>query len=565
MQELKPTSSPVMPLRAPEQVMRLERMGAGFPTRLSFMRSLIRRMHRESWVITQSRFELDKHGYGHAVYRVSTPNRIYSLVAYSNVLDDDQRTDRVIAEAWDTAFVLFDGEPKDDDIERLAENTPRQEAGRYLATELVLSRANKSVRLYKYICECLASGVQPDVRRLADVGYLMRTTAVYGNGKFGVSDREKICARPELAGPFQAEMLTVYLIRCFTHDHIEHVARCRSPDTFVPLNKDLKRFLGIGNATGLGMAPFLVSHPILLNNWMVAKETALARVRSVRRVNDQQQKRFRTLLARAQQHVSEWRVDDALQTQRIVTLRSELEIIQEWTSNQQLTVDSPWDELFQRVESSLSVETQECLISLTIEVHPELADELEGTMSTDESLRLDPTETTRDLRRRIERDYDWALSIDFSVPDGDHYFWYTSEEKLEPRLGRRYQEPGAEWEMPLAIARDVQDLYRKLVALENNEPVARLLLGYPQYRYVVRRVQNAATYPYGEIRDNLVGAGYRPIDMLRWKLAFFGASKFDPKSDRWTRITLYQGAPLADELGNPNADDWCFPITPKNP
>ena len=49
-----------------------------------------------------------------------------------------------------------------------------------------------------------------------------------------------------------------------------------------------------------------------------------------------------------------------------------------------------------------------------------------------------------------------------------------------------------------------------------------------------------------------------PIDMLRCKLAFFGASKFDPKSDRWTRITLCQGAPLFDELDN--ADDWWLPV-----
>lgn len=51
-----------------------------------------------------------------------------------------------------------------------------------------------------------------------------------------------------------------------------------------------------------------------------------------------------------------------------------------------------------------------------------------------------------------------------------------------------------------------------------------------------------------------------PIDMLRSKLSFFGASKFDPRSDRWTRITMYQGAPLLDEIGNADADDWWLPV-----
>ena len=44
-------------LRPPEKVMRLDRMGSSFPTRLSFMRSLIRRMSREGWSFDRLRFE----------------------------------------------------------------------------------------------------------------------------------------------------------------------------------------------------------------------------------------------------------------------------------------------------------------------------------------------------------------------------------------------------------------------------------------------------------------------------------------------------------------------------
>ena len=70
-------------------------------------------------------------------------------------------------------------------------------------------------------------------------------------------------------------------------------------------------------------------------------------------------------------------------------------------------------------------------------------------------------------------------------------------------------------------------------------------------------MQTLARHPYAEIRDNLIAEDCLPIDMLRYKLAFFGAAKFDPKSDRWTRITLAQGAPLFDELDS--ADDWWLP------
>ena len=50
--------------------------------------------------------------------------------------------------------------------------------------------------------------------------------------------------------------------------------------------------------------------------------------------------------------------------------------------------------------------------------------------------------------------------------------------------------------------------------------------------------------------------------MLRCKLAIFGANKFDPKSDRWTRITLFQGAPLPGALDREDVDDWAFPVIP---
>ncbi|MEH6546519.1 MAG: hypothetical protein V7701_08840, partial [Sneathiella sp.] len=137
---------------------------------------------------------------------------------------------------------------------------------------------------------------------------------------------------------------------------------------------------------------------------------------------------------------------------------------------------------------------------------------------------------------------------------------YVSEEKLEPRLGDRYEEEGAELEMPFDICKQIQELDRDLETLTAENSVAELLLQYPHYRQIVRRIQCSEMYPYSEIQDNLIGSKCLPINMLRCKLSFFGASKFDPKSDRWTRITLYQGAPLFDELQEKDADDWWLPV-----
>ena len=265
-------------LRSPDEVMQLKRLGASFPTRLSFTRSLLRRLAAEKAKVSRPLWDIDGDGYGRAVYSVVLAGNTYSLVAFSTRLADEDRTDRVIAEAWDTSFVLYDGTPDASELDRLSRNAPLQEAGRFRESDLVLSRANKSVRFFEHVVARLASGRQPDRDLVLDVGYLMRTTAVYGNGKFGIADRFVISQRPEMAGPFQAEMLAVWLIRGFSHDLVEHMARCRSPETCVSLQRSLKQHLGMGNSTGLGMAPFLVHHPALLNAWITAREKALAMV-----------------------------------------------------------------------------------------------------------------------------------------------------------------------------------------------------------------------------------------------------------------------------------------------
>ena len=123
-----------------------------------------------------------------------------------------------------------------------------------------------------------------------------------------------------------------------------------------------------------------------------------------------------------------------------------------------------------------------------------------------------------------------------------------SEDKLEPRLGERFEEPGSDRELPLDIGRQAAELYGALEGFPDTAPIARLLLAHPEHRSMVRRVQLTATRPFAEIRDNLIDANMLPIDMLRCKLACFGASRFDPRSDRWVRISLFQNAPYPDDL-----------------
>jgi len=550
-----------VPRREPAKVMRLARMGAFHQTRLSFMRTLLRRLDRERWSIERPVWRIDPGGEGVAVYRARGPESSYSLVCFAHHLEPEERTDRVIAERWDATFALMEGEPDDADLDRLAANVPLQEAGRCSERELVLSRANKSVRLFDHVVARLAEGKQPDGEQIEAVGYLMRTTAVYGNGKFGVADRERIADRPEFAAPFQAELLSVWLIRNFTVDLVEHLAKSKAPDTAVSLHKDIRRQLGVGNATGLGMAPFLINHPSLLHAWMLARESALARVRSLARATPDALEQFAEALARARRQVAGWSTVDQRQRARIAELGQDLERLSARVTGLSLDSEMPWDKLYRRAEEDFSLEGQEMLVSLLIEAHGDLVDELADTMSVDESLsfHIDGGMSVNELRRLIERDYPWALDTDYDRAAATARFWYVSEEKLEPRLGERRTEPGAEREQPFATGRDVSTLQRLLGEWSDGGSLANFLLCHPQQRHSVRRVQITARYPYAEIRDNLISADMLPIDLLRCKLSFFGATRFDPRSDRWVRITMFKNAPFPDELGQLATDDWAFP------
>lgn len=385
----------------------------------------------------------------------------------------------------------------------------------------------------------------------------MRTTAVYGNGKFGLADRDRTCMREELSAPYQAELLTVYLIRCFTHDLVEHVARRRNPTTFVPLDRETRRYLGIGNSTGLGMAPFLYHHPILIHQWITAMETALAIVRGVEQISQAHQSGFRDLLARARVLSQQWNVADERQTQRILQLRGDLEALEQQLANPEwLAGQQPWNTIYRWAEAHASTEGRELIASLLIEMHPEKVDDLETTMATTDKMVINADMTTGELAKLLETHYGWALKIDFDDRRQTHFFWYASEEKLEPRIGERYHEPGADREHMLTAARDAAALYADLQSSEATEKLAMFLVAHPHHRHVVRRTQTLANYPYGEIQENLLGDDLMPLDMLRFKLSVFGATKFDPKSDKWTRITLYQGAPLPDELVEADSDAW---------
>ena len=542
-----------VPLRDPKIVMKLSRLGSFHQSKLSFLRSFLNEF--KDWKYNRDLFDLNDRGYGVAIYSFSKDKKTYSLVCFANELKDEERSDRVIATKWDAAFALYDGIPSKIDIDRLSQNVPKQEVGRLSYKELTLSRANRSVRAFNYVVECLSKGIQPNTNELSKVGYLYRTTAVYGSGKFGLADRFRIKNRDEINGPFRLEMMLVYLVRQFTFDQVNHIAKHKNPKDAVELDLDICRNLGIGNSTGLGMAPFIVNHPSLLNNWILAKETALKKIREIEKVSEEEFKIFYNCLTKSLKNVTSWNTDSEYQKKKINNLINDLQnLINYLKDNIDKSNFYIFDKLYNWAEENLSEEGVEYLVSIMMEPYNEITDPLISQMSSDEdsSFNIPVDRTINDLREIIEKNYSDILKIDFSKNENNKKFWFISKNKEEPRIGNRFEDIGSELEQPTAIARDIKKLYETIFNLKNSLKIGKFLIQNNDLRHIVRRVFITEKYPYSEIQDNTIGSKLVPIDMLRLKLSFFGAVKFDPRSDKWLRICMFQGAPLPNELNSFN-------------
>jgi hypothetical protein len=545
-------------LRDPNIIMKLSRLGSFHQSKLSFLRSFLSEF--KDWDYKRDLFDLDKKGFGIAVYSFKKKERVYSLVCFANKINDHERSDRVIATKWDAAFTLHDGVPSKQDIERLKNEVPKQEIGRLSYKELTLSRANKSVRIFNHVVESLSEGMQPNLDLLEKVGYLYRTTAVYGSGKFGLADRFRIKNREEINGPFRLEMMLVYLVRQFTFDQVNHVAQYKNPKKAVKLDPKICKNLGIGNSTGLGMAPFIVNHPTLLNNWILCRETALKKIREIKKVKIQDSDLFKNCVRNSIKNITSWNTESEYQLNKIKLLLRDVKKFINFLENKfNFEINHPFNEIYLWLEKETCEECIEYIVSIMMEPYNELIEPLIKEMSSDEEKYFNiPTyRTVKELRVIIEKKYSNILSINFNKEENYKKFWFISKNKEEPRLADRFEEQGSDLEQPLAIARDIKKLYDKLILSKKNLTIDKFLVENSDLRHVIRRAFIIEKFPYSEIQDNTISENIVPIDMLRLKLSFFGALKFDPRSDKWLRICMFQGAPLPNELKDYD-EQWVY-------
>jgi hypothetical protein len=496
--------------------MQLSRLGALHQCRLSFVRQLIRRMARDRWRIGKSALAIGPDGRGHAVYTVDTGQRRYALVAFA-------RPDRADCTApgagWDATFALCDSTPDAGDLARLASSLTSPDLGRVTDRELCVARAVPLPPLWDHAVVRLAHGHQPDSAQLAAAGALMQVTFLAASGKIGTADRELIADRPELQAPFQAEMLTLYLIRLFARDLLHAQAAKMGKAKAAELATPTARDLGIILVPGPELAQFPLAHPCLFNNWIMAREEAIARVRALRQLRPEDW----VLVAELATRISA-RPGAKGDLARIGALMAP------GPQGAQ-----PWSTLLERAEAEVDVEAQEAVASTMLEPYARLVDGLGHCMADglDQGFRIDGALPLGRLRRLIEEV--------FGAP--------------QPVKHARESTGARSW----AIAQDARLAHRAMRPWPDETPCAIFLLHHPEHRRAVRRAQITGFAPYAEIR----GAPADGVDtrhgLLRATLSFLGATDIVPGGDHGLQARLCAGAPLPDALVPGSADRWVYP------
>ncbi len=558
-----------VPLRPAEQVCDPTDMGTARATRHSFSRTVIRHLVAQKWQVTRELFDMDDAGRGTAIYRVQWRELTWRLVAFSQVLEEGQREDRVIAGGWDITLALVEGEVDAERLARMRANVPLQELGRADEGTVIWARGNRSARFFDAVVQGLAAGRQPDPAMFGASPYVMRSTAFYSNGKFGLADFERFGSDHPFAVPYRPHFLSAWLMRELGLDLVEHCAQSINPDAAV-LDAQWRRYFGLGNATGLGMVPYVINHPQVLDAWARLREVPLADVRGrIAKPGDADVIRVLELFDRAVTYLRLGGSTDiapfpncAVVAEQVAVVRELLiEFAGEGTIRGQV-VTRPWDVLHAQAEA-LSQGCRGAVASILVELTGDLDAMLEAGLSCDERNAVVPTQSVGDLLRLVDEHYGWVGQFDFDEPAEQAYFWFSSQNNEEPRRGRRGVDPGEHVEHSTDVARTVTALRSDLALADPDTSVARFLLAHPWHRGGVARIQSVHGLTYGEVHTNLLGEHFLPLNVQRLQLSVYGMENFVPQSTDWLRITLFVGAPRVSDLRDGTADDdWVFVSAP---
>ncbi|GAA4803982.1 hypothetical protein [Streptomyces ziwulingensis] len=546
--------------RPPERLLSPERLALLPPTRLSAGRALVHRMTRQGWRVECLEFDVDATSRGRVRYRVHTPSGPFDFVAFSFAPKLEGRTSRIVGTDWDMTGALFDGTADEADLEHTGRELPKLYGGRATPHTLVWCRSNRSLRLFEHVVDALAAGRQPSARRLWDIGYLMRNTGLDGNGTFGTRSFAALPGNHPLAAPLHAQMLAAYLMREFAADLAEHLARHRAAGA-VRIDPELRRGLGLGNASALGLVFFANNHPKLVDRWLGLREEALVQAlyahRGAAHLAEVRRRIERTVRFHEEDPTRYGIFGSPLGL--AASLRAAREALDAVPDPE---ADDALPRLWTRWNAELDEAAVEALAGVLIDSVPDLTDPLVERQRVDETLTARPQESVATLLRHLEDAYAWALGVDLSEPGALRYVWYKSRAAEEPRRGPREEvSEGLDWQ--LNVPRSVQALAADLRSAEPHESVGEFCLRHPGHRDTVARVQGLGDAALHSPHMNIAGDTFLPVHVVRFlNSAVHGLDKTADSAGRNVLGLLFHGAPTRHTLHEEQDADWALPARP---
>lgn len=548
--------------------MSLRRARAATPTALSFARTAMRELVRGRWRIEKDRIDLDAEGRGEILYRLVGHGWTFHFFLISTKLPEEQKLDRNFAQSWDAMGVLCQGAWTPEREAYLRQEVPKQRAGRADYDTLMYARGNRSGRLFDQVVDCLAAGRQPDVRDIARVGYILRTTAFIGNGQLGTRPLAGFEPGHPMRRPYHAQMWSAFMLREYVFDLVDHMARARN-FAAARLDPAYRRYLGLGNSAATGLVHFLGNHPRLIDRWCAANELALAQARAQEvapgaPVAD----RFERMLEKAIRYFSEGRQEPDLAfaaageiAEDLARVGAAFRSFRETGSVGGATMRQPWQALHDWIERELSAETLEIFDAIVLELYPEIVDRHAEGFLADDRLVIDPAMPLHALSALLRTRYGWALAA--ATADPSYYFWYRSTQApRDVRRGIRALADGFDKESPVDITLRVRELHDIIASFPAGAPVGEVLLAHPSLRHIVGRVQSLSGADYGELRVDYLARNFSPFEPIRFLLSFYGMEKFEAAAPKSVRGAFLQGAPIAEDVVAGLDGDWPFPLIP---
>ena len=82
------------------------------------------------------------------------------------------------------------------------------------------------------------------------------------------------------------------------------------------------------------MAPFIVNHPTLLNNWILSREIALKKIREIKNVNSKDTDLFKKCVKDSLKNITSWNSESEFQIKKINSLLINVKRFLEFLENQ---------------------------------------------------------------------------------------------------------------------------------------------------------------------------------------------------------------------------------------